>query len=100
MELNGGAVTGVGNQGDGERQMQLPPQKIDQLFAFLAVDAEGNEGVMAYFDPPNNRWMPLVGADLAKVDQIRPIVEEMAKAANIKATLAVFSERKNMEVIG
>lgn len=73
-------------------------QKIEQMFAFVIVDDDGTEGIPA-FQGPNGMAMPMVGADLERVESLRPIAEDMAKQLNKDVTLAVFEVRKDVEVI-
>jgi hypothetical protein len=71
--------------------------RVDQMFVFLAVDHTGDEGVIAY--PMGNTIMPLLGADMARVDSVRTLAQKIADARGCDITLAVFSVRENREVI-
>jgi hypothetical protein len=67
---------------------------IQELFAFISDD--NGEGVAAYLGP-DGIWMPMVGADQARVDSLRPMAQELAKMSGVKVTLARFSTRENIE---
>jgi hypothetical protein len=51
------------------------------MFAFISEESPGNEGVMA-FKAPNGLWWPMVGADMARVEQLRPIADKIALATD------------------
>jgi len=76
--------------------MNMP--KIDVMYAFIAVDKEPNdEGVVAAF--LNGAWMPLVGADMKRVESLKLLAQNIAKATGKKITLAKFQAREDVEVI-
>ena len=52
--------------------------KIDRMFAFVMADnGPDDEGVMGV-QLSNGNWMPLVGADMARVCSLRPIADQVA----------------------
>jgi hypothetical protein len=67
--------------------------RVLSLYAFLAVDADGTEGVVALGD------LPLVGADLSVVSQLRPIAQKLANISGRTITVAHFSVRTDGDVI-
>jgi len=70
--------------------------KIDAIFAFISVD-EGpeDEGIVAA--RMGNMWMPLVGADMDRIDSLRPLAVEVARLTGKKIVLAKFSVREDLE---
>ena len=44
-------------------------------------------------------WMPLVGADMARVESLRPIAEDIAKVTGKTVKLIVFETRKELEYL-
>jgi hypothetical protein len=67
---------------------------IDGLWAYLAVgEQDGGEGVVAW----NN--MPLIAADRARLDSLRPYAEQVAKAAAKRVVLVRFDQRTDVEVL-
>lgn len=54
--------------------------KITEMYAFVTQDGDDpdDEGVMGI--KIGGTWMPLVGADMARVESIRPHAEEIAEA--------------------
>lgn len=61
---------------------------VDELFAFIAVDDDGDEGVMAAL--MGDTMMPLVFADLTRLPTFAPIADNIAKAAGIDYKLKHF----------
>ncbi len=52
--------------------------KITEMYAFVVIDdgmGQGNEGIPAL--SLNGMAMPMVGADMARVDSLRKIAQEM-----------------------
>lgn len=71
-------------------------EKIEVVYAFIATDTDGSEGIPA-FVAENNLVMPMVGADMDRVETLRPIAEEMALMKGIVITLAKFDNREDLE---
>lgn len=71
--------------------------RIDEMFAFVAIDKTG-EGVMGFMGP-SGQWFPMVGADMARVDQLRPMAQEIARTSGKEIKLLKFSKREELEVI-
>lgn len=44
---------------------------IDEMYAFCAEEKPGDEGVVGFFT--GEGWLPLVGADMARVEELRKI---------------------------
>lgn len=71
--------------------------KIEKMFAFVAEDGKGGEGVCGTL--MGNKWVALVGADLERVEVLRPIAQDIANMTKQNIKLIYFSERTEMEVI-
>lgn len=71
--------------------------RINQLFAFVVVDTDGTEGVPAFMDPSTGTWLPLMGADMARVDSLKQLVATQPMFAGVRFTICRFGDR---EVIG
>jgi hypothetical protein len=50
--------------------------KIEMMYAYIASDA-GGEGLCGFHSPSG--WLPMVCADMARVESLRPIAEKLAK---------------------
>lgn len=74
-------------------------RRIGSMFAFVAVDPEDNtEGVVSFLSP-DQTWMPLVGTDMAMVDRLWPIAEQIAARTGAQVRLLHFVERREVDVI-
>lgn len=73
--------------------------RIESMFAFVVEDTgPDDEGVIGIQTPEG--WMPLVGADMARVDSLRPIAEAFAHKLGKPVKLLRFGTREELEVIG
>lgn len=72
--------------------------RIDRMYAYIVLDEDGTEGIpaMLRFD---GMMVPMVGADLARMESLRGYVLREPMLSGKRITLAVFSERKLLEVI-
>jgi hypothetical protein len=75
--------------------------RIEQMYAFVALDpADNTEGIPA-FQGPGGVAMPMVGADMKRVDSLRPVAEQMVRDyPGLKITLCRFEIRTELETIG
>lgn len=71
--------------------------KITKLFAYIATDEDGTEGVPAFLGRDGISY-PLIGADVERCEQYRPIAESIAKNHKKKIVLAVFSIREDQDM--
>lgn len=76
-----------------------PNLKIDMLYAFIAQDVDG-EGVMAAQTTINGMsvMMPLIGADLARIKSLLPIVQEISQKTGKSFKLYSFNNKVEMEI--
>lgn len=70
---------------------------IDQMFAFVALDKDGTEGVVATMK--EGVYYPLVGADMERVESLKPMAEKLAEQLGVPVTLLKFSVREEIETI-
>lgn len=68
---------------------------IDELYVFVAVDDQGNEGVAAYY--ADGMWYPLVAADKARVNSLRNMAKYIAMQTKRKVVLRKFSTKEDLE---
>ena len=78
--------------------------RIEEMYAFIAEDkGPQDEGVIAIQslagDDGQTLWLPLVGADMSRVNSLRPIAQGIGRKIGKKVTLAHFSNRQDIEVI-
>lgn len=73
--------------------------KIDVLYAFISVDAQGNEGICAFTHPETGMYMPMVGADMKRVELIRPLAVGLTEMTGVDIQLVKFEQRTLLEVL-
>lgn len=69
---------------------------IDTLTAYIAVNDEG-EGVTAFLR--GGTWTPLVAADEASINRLRPLAQRIATESGRRIVVARFSVREDLEII-
>ena len=72
-------------------------ERIEELTAFLALDEDGNEGLMHAHT--GRGTMALIAADADAVEQYRPLAEHIAGEGKT-IRLVRFSVREDLEVFG
>lgn len=72
--------------------------RIDEMFAFIVVDDDGTEGVPAYLDG-SGLWVPLMGADTARVASLRHHGVATARAMKRPVEIVRFTVRERIELI-
>ena len=73
--------------------------RIEEMYAFVAEDkGPDDEGVVGFM--ADTGWMPMVGADMARVESLRPIAEAAARASGKPVKLLRFTTREEVEAIG
>jgi hypothetical protein len=65
------------------------PLVIEKLYAWIMLDEDGDEAVPA-MEIADTGWMPMIGSNQARVESLRPIVQQMVDARGVKAVLKVF----------
>lgn len=78
--------------------------KIEQMYAFVCEDSgPDDEGVIAIQTPPGNDgttlWLPLVGADMARVESLRSIAQGIGRQIGKTVKLVRFTNREDVEII-
>lgn len=78
--------------------------RIKEMYAFIVEDSgPDDEGVIAIQtesgDYGRRLWLPLVGADMARANFLRPIARGIGHQIGKKVTLVYFSNRQDLEVI-
>ena len=70
---------------------------ISEVFVFITKDATGNEGIPAV--QVGDMMMPMVCADIDRVESLRSFARQMAEDSGIEIKLVHFSERTELETI-
>lgn len=73
--------------------------RIEKMFAFIVEDAgPGDEGVVG-IRSPGGEWLPLVGADMKRVEALKAYARDVAARAGKPVRVLRFSVREELEVI-
>ena len=78
--------------------------RIEEMYAFITENSgPDDKGVIAIQTEPGDSgrrlWLPLVGADMARVNSLRDIAQGIGRQIGKKVTLVHFSNRQDLEVI-
>jgi hypothetical protein len=77
-----------------------PGYRISTLTAFIAVDPkDDSEGIVAFTNVETGASEPLIGADDARIMQLRPMAEASATVLGIEVRLVRFTVRENIDTI-
>ena len=69
--------------------------KIEVIYAFISIDkGPEDEGIVAAL--MGDKWMPLVGADMDRVESLRPLAMEVSRATGKRIVLAKFMAREDL----
>ncbi len=69
--------------------------RIEEIYAFVAEDTgPDDEGVVAM--SVGGVMMPMVGADMARVESLRPIAKNISKQTGKKVKLLHFTQREDL----
>lgn len=72
---------------------------IEKLWAYIATEEDGGEGVCAFYNQKEDTWMPMIGADEARIRSFKSIAEEIADNTNTPIMLVEFSTRTDVEIV-
>jgi hypothetical protein len=73
------------------------PHVIEEISAYISVDEDGVEGVLAFHE--GDMWYPMIGADIARNESMRVWAYKIAAVTGVKICLVKFSNREVMEEI-
>jgi hypothetical protein len=73
------------------------PLKIESFYAFVAEDDEG-EGLAAFLGP-DGTWIPMVAADMERVESLRDTAQAIATQTDTKIRVIQFQNRAVIEEI-
>jgi len=70
--------------------------RIEEMYAFVAEDSgPDDEGVVAM--SVDGVLLPLVGADMARVESLKPIARSISARTGKKVKLLHFTQREDLE---
>jgi hypothetical protein len=82
---------------DERLRMTAEMPHIDGLWAFLAVDDDGDEGLCGFVS--EGMWVAMVAADETRVRALRDFARAVAVSSNRPVRLVHFDHRSDVEVI-
>lgn len=74
------------------------PFKITELWAFVSVGRDGDEGVCGFHSEDGVFW-PMVCADVARLRTYFPIAEDISKKSGRKIEVRRFTDMKTVSVV-
>ncbi len=66
--------------------------KITEIYAFISVDDQGNEGIMGAMQL-NGVMMPLIGADTERVESLIPIANKIKQMTGMDYEIRYFIQQ-------
>lgn len=74
------------------------PLTIDEMYAFVTIDPNDNiEGIISF--KAGDTHYPCVGADMAKVDQLRNTAQFISTIAGSRVEVIKFTNREHVDWI-
>lgn len=72
--------------------------RITEMYAFIVEDTgPEDEGVVGF--RTSTGWIPLVGADMKRVESLRPLARQIGMDMDKKVKLVHFTNREDLEEI-
>ncbi len=75
------------------------PHHVEEMYAFIAVDEDGDEGIVSFFDPVNRVQMPMIGTDQARLESLREMAKTIVKDLGKPIQLIRMHLRQDVEWI-
>ena len=69
--------------------------RIEEMYAFVAEDSGPDDEGLVGMNTVSG-WMPLVGADMARVESLKPIAKNIAAQTGKKIKLLHFTQREEL----
>ena len=74
-------------------------RRIDSLYVFLTSNAEGDEGVAAFFNPTRKRLEPMVASTEEKLEEMTALAQGMVTLNGQAMLVARFTAREDVAEI-
>lgn len=68
--------------------------KIEKITAFVAIDEDGNEGVMGFRN--GNQWIPMVCGDTERMQSLYPVAVQISQLSGKDFRIIQFSNREDI----
>lgn len=71
--------------------------KINEIYAYIATETDGKEGVLGgIFE---GRALPFIGADLSRMESLRPYAQLVADEKGIDVKMVHFKQRVDVKTL-
>ena len=74
------------------------PHVIEVIYAWVAMHADGSEGVCALVD--GETQYPMIGSDMARMNALRPAASRIAAQTGLPVRLVVWGQRCVIDMLG
>jgi len=78
-------------------KMNTPGYRIRELWVFVSIDADGDEGMCAFMSETG--WMPMIAADMKRVDSLRPIAQAICNESGSTVEVRHLTQIETVETI-
>ncbi|MES2712013.1 MAG: hypothetical protein V4653_10555 [Pseudomonadota bacterium] len=75
----------------------MKPHRIERLYAWIATDADGEDGIPAFQGPEG--MMPLVGSDKVRIESLRSVAEQLVALEGYPVRLVEFTSMVVLETL-
>jgi hypothetical protein len=72
---------------------------IEEMYAFISYDKDNNDEGICAFQSSYGVWIPMVGANMARVESLKPMAKQIANMTGKKIKICKFSTREVLEII-
>lgn len=72
---------------------------LDELYAFIAIDDDGDEGIVTCLDLSKQSYAPMIGADMERVNSLRPIAQDITTRTGKRIVLRRFHLTQDVEYL-
>jgi hypothetical protein len=69
------------------------PKKIEAVYCYIIDEKDGGEGIPAV-QTPDGGWMPLVGADLERLESLKPVAQATANKLQKHMRIVKFTNKE------
>ena len=74
-------------------------QTIDKLYAWIATEPDGGEGIISMM-LPTGLSLPLIGADRERIEALRSYAESLQQATGYPVCMKMFSNGTVIDQLG
>lgn len=75
-----------------------PGYRITDIWAWTAIGDDDEEGICGFL-APDGTMMPMIMADLVRLQELRPMAELIAKSSGRTLVLSRFTQRSEIDRI-